>query len=60
MVIQPAAGHRLDEFRGLALDGVGDGELDRRSAGFQLHRAQRLTALKLLDLVERKGLKALA
>src|SRR4029077_7376411 len=40
--LRPAAGYRLDEFRGCALDRVGDGEFDRRSAGFQLHRAQRL------------------
>src|ERR1700694_1762583 len=40
--LRPAAGHRRDEFRGFALDGVGDGELDRRSTGFQFHRAARL------------------
>src|SRR5437867_9883078 len=40
--LRPAAGHRLDEFRGFALDGVGDGEPDRRSTGFQFHRAVRL------------------
>src|SRR3982074_301677 len=39
--LRPAAGHRRDEFRGFALDGVGDGELDRRSTGFQFHRAAR-------------------
>ena len=37
--LRPAAGHRRDEFRRIALDGVGDGELDRRSTGFQFHRA---------------------
>src|SRR5262252_2991145 len=40
--LRPATGHRLDEFRGFALDGVGDGKLDRRSTGFHFHRAQRL------------------
>src|SRR5689334_10663190 len=33
--LRPAAGHRCDEFRGFALDGVGDGELDHRATGFQ-------------------------
>jgi hypothetical protein len=40
--LRPAAGHRRDEFRRVALDGVGDGELDRRATGFQFDRAQRL------------------
>jgi hypothetical protein len=39
---RPRAGHRLDEIRGLALDGVGDEELDRGSIRSQLHRAVRL------------------
>src|SRR6202790_770446 len=39
--LRPAAGDRRDEFRGFALDGVGDGELDRRSTGFQFPRALR-------------------
>jgi len=47
----PAAGHRLDEFRGFVLDGVGDGELDRGSTGFQFHRALRLAFGLELGLV---------
>ena len=39
---RPGAGHRRDEIRGFALDGVSDGELDRRSTGSQFHRAVRL------------------
>src|SRR5215470_9318438 len=37
--LRPAAGHRLDQFRGFALDGMAYGELDRRSNGFELDRA---------------------
>ena len=49
--LRPAAGHRRDEFRGFALDGVGDGELDRRSTGFQFQRALRLAFGLELGLV---------
>src|ERR1700732_5349162 len=49
--LRPAAGHRRDEFRGFALDGVGDGECDRRSTGFQFHRALRLAFRLELGLV---------
>src|SRR6185312_15051482 len=44
--LRPAAGDRDDEFRGVALDGVGDGKPDGRSEALQLQRAQRL-ALRL-------------
>src|SRR3981081_2140347 len=49
--LRPAAGHRRDEFPGCALDGVGDGELDRRSPGLQFHRALRLAFGLELGLV---------
>ena len=48
----PAARHGLDELGGLALDGMGDGELDRRSVGLELHRAQRLALGFELGLVQ--------
>ena len=49
--LRPAPGHRFDEFRGFALDGVADGKLDRRSAGLQFHRAERLAFGLELGLV---------
>jgi hypothetical protein len=39
--LRPAARHRRDQLRGLALDRVGDGEPDRACGGLQLHRAER-------------------
>src|SRR5919109_5692528 len=49
--LRPAAGYRINQFRGFALDSVGDGELDRRSSGFQFHRAERRSFRFELGLV---------
>jgi hypothetical protein len=37
--LRPAARDRFDQFRGIALNGVSDGKLDRRATGLQFHRA---------------------
>src|SRR5215831_7035583 len=51
MTIGQAPDTATMKIRGFALDGVGDGELGRRSSGFQFHRAVRLAFGLELGLV---------
>lgn len=37
--LRPPTGHRCDEFRGITLDHVSDGEFDRCATGLNLHGA---------------------